>query len=89
MPQRLLLYWLTESGCDLGTPLDADRLDPTIRDKVLALTGNEGAEDTALTLRLPFFDRRESRRRAEILRSLHFVRKGDAIRVSLVCDLSG
>jgi hypothetical protein len=70
------LYWLTESGCDLGTRVEAEDLDAAIREKVLALAGGDHGP---LTLRLPFFDRRESRRRAEILRSLHWVREGDVI----------
>ena len=77
MSTRLHLYWLTESGCDLGTPVEAESLDPAIRDRVTALAGDS---DGPLALRLPFFDRRESRRRAEILRSLCLVREGDVIR---------
>jgi hypothetical protein len=76
MSPRVHLYWLTESGCDLGTPLEVDRLDPAIRDKVATLAGRDSGP---FTLHLPFFDRRESRRRAEILRRLHLVREGDAI----------
>jgi hypothetical protein len=81
MSKHFLLYWLTESGCNLGTPLEAEQLDPAIRERVLALTNAESdAESDALTLRLPFFDRRESRRRAEILRGLNFIREHDVIR---------
>jgi hypothetical protein len=81
MSKHFLLYWLTESGCNLGTPLAAEQLDPAIRERVLALTATENdGEPGALTLRLPFFDRRESRRRAEILRGLQFVRENGVIR---------
>jgi hypothetical protein len=77
MVKNMRLYWLRESGCDLGTPVEVADLDPAIQHKVAALT----AGDTGpLTLQLPFFDRRESRRRAEILRGLTLVREGDVIR---------
>jgi len=50
---------------------------PAIQHKIAALTaGGSGP----LTLHLPFFDRRESRRRAEILRGLTLEREGDVIR---------
>jgi hypothetical protein len=77
MSTLIELYWLTESGCDLGTLVEAEQLDPAIREKVMALAGGDRGP---LTLRLPFFDRRESRRRAEILRGLRLVREGDLIR---------
>jgi hypothetical protein len=81
MSTHLQLHWVTESRCDLGTPLEAESLDAAIRERVLALAGaGRGSEEGPLMLRLPFFDRRESRRRAEILRSLQFVREGNVIR---------
>ena len=71
------MYWLRESGCDLGTPLDADELDAAIRARVLELAGSG---DQPLDLQLPFLDGRESHRRAEALRAVTLVREGDAIR---------
>ena len=81
MPPPLLLYWLTESSCDLGTPIDADRLDPAIRERVLALAGRSEDEDSGpLALRLPFLDRREARHSSEVLSGLEFVREDNVIR---------
>ncbi len=77
MTKRFRLYWLKESGCDLGTPLDADELDATIRPRVMELAAGD---DRPLTLHLPFLDGRESRRRAEALRGATLVREGDVIR---------
>ncbi len=77
MTKRFRLYWLRESGCDLGTPLDSHELDGAIRARVLQLAG---AGDRTLDLYLPFLDGRESHRRAEALRSVTLVREGDAIR---------
>jgi hypothetical protein len=71
------MYWLRESGCDLGTPLDADELDAVIRGRVLELAGGG---DRPLDLYLPFLDGRESRRRAEALRGVTLAREGDTIR---------
>jgi hypothetical protein len=77
MTKRFRLYWLRESGCDLGTPVSADELDPVIRARVLELAG---VDDGPLSVYLPFLDRRESRRRAEALRGVILVREGDVIR---------
>jgi hypothetical protein len=77
MKKRLRLYWLKESGCDLGTPVDLEDLDPSIGGKVRELAGSDSGP---LRLHLPFLDRRESRRRASILRQLTLVREGDVIR---------
>jgi len=71
------MYWLRESGCDLGTPLDADELDAAIRARVVELAGSD---NRTLDLYLPFLDSRESHRRAETLRSATLVREGDTIR---------
>ena len=71
------MYWLRESGCDLGTPLDVDDLDAVIRARVVELAG---ADVGSLDLYLPFLDGRESHRRAEALRAVTLVREGDAIR---------
>ena len=77
MTKRFRLYWLKESGCDLGTPVNADELDVVIRARVAELAGGD---DRPLTIHLPFLDGRESRRRAEALRGVTLVREGDAIR---------
>jgi hypothetical protein len=77
MTKRFRLYWLKESGCDLGTPMNADELDVVIRRRVTELAGSD---DRPLTIHLPFLDRRESRRRAEALRGVTLVREGDVIR---------
>jgi len=89
MTKRFRLYWLRESGCDLGTPLTADELDPVIRQRVLELACNGDSasdgglacgDDSPLSVYLPFLDRRESRRRAEALRGVILLREGDVIR---------
>src|SRR5512140_3156471 len=77
MNTHVHLYWLRESGCDLGTPLKIVDLDPVIQQKVAVLAAGDAGP---LTLQLPFFDRRESRRRAEMLRGLRLVREGNVIR---------
>src|SRR5262245_56672830 len=81
MDQLILLYWLRENGRDAGTPIVAGDLDPAIRGRVLALAAEDAADASGpLELRLPFLDRWDSRRRAEILRDLTFVREGRVIR---------
>jgi len=77
MAKRLRLYWLRETGCDAGTPIDAEELDAPIRQRVMELTGKDQHE---IALYLPFMDRRECRRRAEVSRAMKFERKGDTIR---------
>jgi hypothetical protein len=77
MTKRFHMYWMRESGCDVGTPLDAADLDAVIRGRVLELAGGD---DRPLDLYLPFLDSRESRRRTEALRSVTLVREGDTIR---------
>ena len=76
MPQTFHLFWLRESGCDAGSPLRAEQLEPEIRDRVLALSGGDAPD---ITLRLPFLDRREWRRRSEILSALPLERSGNTI----------
>src|SRR6476646_892521 len=77
MTKRFHVYWLRESGCDWGTPLDAGELDSAIRARVVELAGSG---NRPLDLYLPFLDGRESHRRAEALRAVTLVREGDAIR---------
>jgi hypothetical protein len=40
MAKPFLLYWLTETGGDLGTPATLDDIDEIIRPRVAALHGN-------------------------------------------------
>lgn len=75
------LYWPRETGCELGTPLQAAALEPEIRDHVVRLAG-EG--DGEIALRLPFLDRREWRKRSEIMRAWRLERRG----ASIVCARS-
>ena len=77
MAKRLRLYWLRETGCDTGTPIEAEELDAPLRQRVMELTGKDQHE---IALYLPFMDRRECRRRAEVSRAMKLERKGDAIR---------
>jgi hypothetical protein len=80
MAQFFLLFWLRECGCDAGTRVRADELEPEIRQRVLELAGADSRE---ITLRLPFLDRHEWRQRAEILNSLPLERRGDTIYAAL------
>jgi hypothetical protein len=76
MPQVFHLYWLRESGCDTGTPLRADQLEPEIQQRVLDLAGTEEGE---IALRLPYLDRREWPQRGPILASLPLERHDNVI----------
>ena len=76
MKQAFRLHWLREDGCDAGTLLRADQLDPQIQQRVLELIKGEAGE---FAIRLPFLDKREYRRRDEILSGLTLKRHGNAI----------
>jgi hypothetical protein len=76
MEQLFNLHWVRETGRDNGTPVRPDELDSSIRDRVLEAA--EGAQG-ALTLKLPFLDVRENRRRSEVLRELQFKRCGNEV----------
>jgi hypothetical protein len=80
MAKAFQLFWLRETGCDAGTTVHAGELEPAIRNRVLDLAGSGDGE---FLLRLPFFDRREWRRRDEILAALPLERTGDLIRAVL------
>jgi hypothetical protein len=80
MAEFFVLFWLRESGCDAGTRVRADELEPEIRERALELARESPAE---ITLRLPFLDRAEWRRRGEILKDLSLERVGDTISASL------
>jgi hypothetical protein len=81
MAKPFLLYWLTETGGDLGTPATLDDIDEIIRPRVAALHGNPAPHrgSPPVELHLPFLDRREMRRRGEILRGVKLAREGDVI----------
>jgi hypothetical protein len=89
MAKRLRLYWLRETGCDAGTPIDAEELDAPLRQRVMELTGKDRQ---VIALYLPFMDRRECRRRAEVSRAMKLERSGDEIRaipatfIAQLCD---
>lgn len=85
MSKPYRLYWLRQNGCDSGTPVSLEDLDATIQESVAALTG---AENRILTLHLPFLDSRDLRIRSQVLRTLDFVRDGDAIRGVLPSQLA-
>jgi hypothetical protein len=78
------LYWLRETGCDAGTPLTADELPPSIRERVLELAQDDiAAAPATFHLRLPFLDRREERQADELLAKVAFEREGNLIRAVL------
>ncbi len=77
MRKRFEQYWVLEPACDAGTPVDAEDLDPLVRDKIVALAGDDRGP---LAVYLPFLNRREFRRRADYLADLEFVRDGNTIR---------
>jgi hypothetical protein len=79
------LYWLREGGFDDGTRLRLEELDEAIRTRVLqAAAGAEGE----ISLKLPFLDQREVRRRSEVLGELEFQRCGNVIRPLLTQRLA-
>src|ERR1700720_3746265 len=85
--RKLRLYWLRETGCDTGTPIEVEELDAPIRQRVMELLGKDRRE---IALYLPFMDQRECRRRAEVSRAMRFERRGDSIRAipaTFIADL--
>jgi hypothetical protein len=78
MDHNFQLYWRRETGCDAGTPVALEDLDPVIQPRILQLAREMG--EGPIAIRLPFLDRREWRRRAESLRAVKFVRDGQVIR---------
>jgi hypothetical protein len=80
MSQAFRLHWLRETGCDAGTLLRADELEPAIRQRALELATGGPNE---IAIHLPFLDKREWAHRDEILRSLTLERRGG----SIVCCL--
>src|ERR1051326_3660142 len=74
------LHWIRETRIDAETVIEANDLPPGVRDRVLALAGNEPGE---FVVRLPFLDHKESRKTEEILRSLSMIREGNVIRALL------
>ena len=80
MTRKFRLYWRRETGCDAGTPVGLEDLDPVIRSRVGELAEKVPVNDGPIAVHLPFLDRREWRRRAESLRVLTLVREGPVIR---------
>ena len=91
MARKFHLYWRRETGCDAGTPVGLEDLDPVIRSRVgelaekVVVGDGEFVEkvvvgDGPIAVHLPFLDRREWRRRVESLRVLTLVREGSVIR---------
>ena len=76
MYQSFRLYWARETGCDAGTPLRVEELEPEIRRKVLELARSEPVE---IAVELPYMDQREWRKRGEILAALPLQRRGNII----------
>lgn len=68
------LHWLRETGCDAGTPLRADELDPEIRQRALELAGDTASE---IVLKLPYLSQREWYKRGEILAAVPLKRLSD------------
>jgi hypothetical protein len=89
--QIFRLFWLRETGCDAGTPLRADQLEPQLQSPELqkkivelaaAASGEVAFQENAsgeVTLRLPYLEQREWRRRGEILSALRWERQGCVI----------
>ena len=87
MAQRYQLFWLRETGCDAGTPLRDDELEPELH--AGENTGEDAGEEAPktpaktlpakITLRLPYLDRREWSKRGEILAALPWERLGNVI----------
>ena len=77
--QVFRLYWPRETGIDTGTAIRANDLAPALRDRVLALAGDEPGE---FVLRFPFLDRKECRQQ-EILGGWALERVGNVIRAVL------
>ena len=58
MSKAFRLHWLRETGCDAGTLLRADELEPAIRQRALELAAGGPKE---IGIHLPFLDKREWR----------------------------
>jgi hypothetical protein len=79
-PPKFRLYWLRETCSDIGTPVRAEDLPPSIRARVLELAAEEPGE---FAVRLPYFDQRELRRQDALLASIAYERTGHLIRAIL------
>ncbi|HEV2200354.1 MAG TPA: hypothetical protein VGR73_11095 [Bryobacteraceae bacterium] len=77
MAHKFRMYWRRETGCDEGTPVDLEDLDAAIQLRISKLAGSD---EGPIEIRLPFLDRREWRRRSELLRRMTFTRAGRTIR---------
>ena len=86
MTKYFELFWLRETGCDIGTwfpafnmqNLEAAGLDPATGERLLLLAAE--VHEASIRLQLPFMDQREWRRRSEVLAKTRFVREGNLIR---------
>jgi hypothetical protein len=76
METTIRLHWIRSGGADHGTLHQVGELDPSIQSEVLAQIGGEAG---VFHLKLPFFDRRDLRRKTELLRDLRFERHGNWI----------
>jgi hypothetical protein len=74
------IFWLRETGCDAGVVRAVGEIEPVIRDRVLELTAGEDGE---FTLRLPYLDHYEWKRRSTVLGSMSYEREDRLIRAVL------
>jgi len=79
-PPKFRLYWLRETSSDIGTPVQAEDLPPSIRARVLDLAGEDPGE---FAVRLPYFDQRELRRQDALLPAVSYERTDHLIRAVL------
>ena len=77
---KFRLYWLRETSCDIGTPVQAQDLPPSIRERVVELAAGDPSE---FAVRLPYLDRRELRRQDTLLASVPYERTDHLIRAIL------
>jgi hypothetical protein len=78
------LYWLRESASDFGTPMSAEGLPASIRERILALAREPAGEPSGeFAVRLPYMDQRELRRPATTLAAIRYERTGRLIRAVL------
>jgi hypothetical protein len=78
--QTFRLYWPREGSAATGGHIVWGDLPAEIRDQAAGLAGDEPGE---FEVRLPFLDRKESRREAETLRGLRLMREDHVIRAVL------
>lgn len=74
------LFWMRETARDAGVLVPTSSLEPSVRGRVTAILAGAPDRSAPLRLYLPFMDKREWRRRAEILRNTMLVEDGGEIR---------